>query len=126
VRPTLEWGEGDGEVLAANGDATDPEVRLAEVHLALTGQPPEQQVPRGVAPVALNGRLPPLPAHVALHGGVAALAVLLLAQTHVDPGCGVALPAPLLGVGDGPCVDRLPEPLEGREPRILLGPRLHG
>lgn len=119
-------GEADGEALSPRGDAADPEVRLAEVHLALTGQPPERQVPRGVAPAALNGHPPPLPAHVALHGGVAALAVLLLAQTHVDPGCGVALPAPLLGVGDGPCVDRPPEPLEGRELRILLGPRLHG
>jgi hypothetical protein len=122
----VRMGEADGEVLAANGDATHLEARLAEVHLALTGQPPERQVPRGVAPVALNGHLPPLPAHVALRGGVAALVVLLLAQTHVDPGRGVALPAPPLGVGDGPCVDRPPEPPEGRELRILLGLRLHG
>jgi hypothetical protein len=41
----VRMGEADGEALSPRGDATHLEVRLAEVHLALTGQPPERQVP---------------------------------------------------------------------------------
>lgn len=107
---------GDRRVLAPGGHAADPEVRLAEVDLDLTGQPSQCQEPLGVPAVALAGHLLAAAPDVAPHGGVAARVAPLVARPHVDPRRRVALLAPVSAVVVEPGVDR---PLVWREDLAL-------
>ncbi len=57
TKPTLEWGERDHEEMAPVDHAAHAEVRLAEVDLALAGQPVEQEEPLHLADVEPDGEL---------------------------------------------------------------------
>ena len=122
--------EGSRQVLPPDGDAPHPEVRLAEVDLALAGEPAELQEALGVAPVALLGHLLAPEPHVAPRGGVGALVAALLPQPGVHLRRGMALLAPVAEVAVEPRIyvrDMWGEQLAPRSapPRALRGQVLH-
>ena len=122
--------EGSRQVLPPDGDAPHPEVRLAEVDLALAGEPAELQEALGVAPVALLGHLLAPEPHVAPRGGVGALVAALLPQPGARLRRGMALLAPVAEVAVEPRIyvrDMWGEQLAPRSapPRALRGQVLH-
>lgn len=114
--------EAHREVVAARERAAHPEVRLAEVDLALAGEPVQLQEALGVPLVRLAGHLPAAPPHVPLHSRVRPVVALLVPQTHVHAHGRVALPPPVPGVVGEPPVDGAGI---GRE-QLALAPRPSG
>ena len=114
--PDVGVRERDHEEVPPRDHAAHAEVRLAEVHLALAGQPVEQEEPLRLAGVELGRELLAPALDVPLDGRVGAPEALLPDEAVVDPLGGVALLEPAAPVLQEPRVDQPGEGLEQRRP----------
>ena len=94
--------------MAPGDHASHSEVRLAEVDLALAGQPVEQEEPLRLAGVEPGGELLAPAPHVPSDRRVGALEPSLRDEAVVDPLRGMALLAPAAPVFQEPRVDQGP------------------